>query len=118
MEQSTIVCEQAAQILSSKALEKFFNPDSFEFARNEMAIVVEGELIRLDRLVMFRDALWILDYKRHYVEFQHADYQAQLARYRQACLSLFPNVLICCALITVDGRLWVLDSADTGMASA
>jgi ATP-dependent helicase/nuclease subunit A len=118
MEQSTIVCEQAAQILSSQALEKFFNPDNFEFARNEMEIVVEGELIRLDRLVMFRDALWILDYKRHYVEFQHADYQAQLARYRQACLSLFPGMLICCALITVDGRLWVLDSADTGMASA
>lgn len=118
MEQSTIVCGQAARILSSTSLEKFFDPDGFEFARNEMEIVVEGELIRLDRVVMFRDALWILDYKRNYVEARHADYQAQLARYRQACLALFPNVLIFCALITADGRLWVLDFADQNIASA
>jgi hypothetical protein len=35
-----------------------------------------------------------------------------------ACQSLFPGVLICCALITVDGKLWVLDAVDPDMASA
>jgi ATP-dependent helicase/nuclease subunit A len=118
IEQSTTVCTQATQILLSASLEKFFDPDGFEFARNEMEIIVDGELIRLDRVVMFKDALWILDYKRNYFEFQHADYQAQLGRYRTACQALFPGVMICCALITVDGKLWVLDAVDPDMASA
>lgn len=118
IEQSTLISQQAEKILSSSSLAQFFDPGGFEFARNEMELVVDGELIRLDRVVMFRDALWILDYKRNYFEFQHADYQAQLARYRQACASLFPGVSIYCALITVDGQLWVLDSADPQMASA
>jgi len=118
MAQSTIVCEQAAQILASKPLEKFFDPDQFVFARNEMELIHDGELIRLDRVVMLGDALWILDYKRNYFEFQHADYQKQLERYRQACRYLFPGVRICCALITVDGKLWDLDAADANMARA
>jgi ATP-dependent helicase/nuclease subunit A len=118
IEQSTTVCTQATQILLSASLEKFFDPDGFEFARNEMEIIVDGELIRLDRVVMFKDALWILDYKRNYFEFQHADYQAQLSRYRTACQALFPGVMIYCALITVDGKLWVLDAVDPDMASA
>jgi len=118
MAQSAVVCGQAAQILASKTLEKFFDPDHFVFARNEMELIHDGELIRLDRVVMFDDVLWILDYKRNYFEFQHADYQAQLERYRQACRWLFPGVRICCALITVDGKLWDLDAPDANMARA
>ncbi|MEO0314404.1 MAG: hypothetical protein RI928_860 [Pseudomonadota bacterium] len=118
MAQATVVCEQARQILTSKTLEKFFNPDNFVFARNEMELIHDGELVRLDRLVMFDDALWILDYKRNYFEFQHADYRAQLEGYREACRLLFPGVRICCALITVDGKLWDLDSPEENIALA
>jgi ATP-dependent helicase/nuclease subunit A len=118
MQQSSVVCEQATQILMSRTLEKFFNPDGFVFARNEMELIHDGELIRLDRVVMFDDALWILDYKRSYFEFQHAHYQEQLERYRQACLLLFPDVQICCGLITVDGKLWDLDATGEAMANA
>ncbi len=118
VQQSAVVCEQAKQILASKPVEKFFDPDQFVFARNEMELIHDGELIRLDRVVMLHDALWILDYKRNYFEFQHADYQAQLERYRQACRYLFPGVRICCALITVDGKLWDLDAPDANMARA
>ncbi len=116
MQQSAVVREQAKQILTSKALEKFFDPDCFVFARNEMELIHDGELIRLDRVVMFDDALWILDYKRNYFEFQHADYRFQLERYRQACRLLFSRVRICCALITVDGVLWDLDAPNDNMA--
>jgi len=116
--QSAVVCGQAAQILTSKTLEKFFDPDQFAFARNEMELIHDDELIRLDRVVMLDDALWILDYKRNYFNFQHADYQAQLERYRQACRCLFPEVRIRCALITVDGKLWELDAPDDNRASA
>ena len=118
MEQSSVVCGQATKILTSNTLEKFFDPDRFVFARNEMELIHDGELIRLDRLVMFDDALWILDYKRSYFEFQQADYQSQLERYRQACGLLFPGVRICCALITVDGKLWDLDTPDQNIAKA
>ncbi|CAM8652279.1 RecB ATP-dependent exoDNAse (exonuclease V) beta subunit (contains helicase and exonuclease domains) [Oxalobacteraceae bacterium] len=118
MAQSSVVCEQARQILTSNTLEKFFDPDRFVFARNEMELIHDGELIRLDRVVMVDDTLWILDYKRSYFEFQHADYLSQLERYRQACGLLFPGVRICCALITVDGKLWDLDAPDKTMAKA
>jgi ATP-dependent helicase/nuclease subunit A len=83
-----------------------------------MELIHDGELLRLDRMVMFDDALWILDYKRSYFEFQRADYQSQLERYRQACGLLFPGVRICCALITVDGKLWDLDTPDENIAKA
>ena len=81
-------------------------------------MIHDGELIRLDRVVMFEDALWILDYKRNYFEFQHTDYRSQLERYRQACRLLFSDVRIHCALITVDGRLWDLDAPNDNMATA
>ena len=118
LDESATVCVQAETILSSAPLRKFFDPSGFVFARNEMEIMANGELIRLDRVVMFSDALWILDYKRNYFEFQHADYQAQLARYRRACGALFPGVRIICALITVDGQLWELAADDPLKASA
>lgn len=118
MAQSAVVCEQAAQILASKPLEKFFDPDQFVFARNEMELIHHGELIRLDRVVMLDDAFWILDYKRNYFEFQQADYQAQLEQYRRACRALFPGVRICCALITVDGKLWDLDAPNENKVRA
>jgi hypothetical protein len=45
------------------------------------------------------------------------DYQAQLAGYRRACAALFPRKHIQTALITVDGRLWLLETA-SGSAEA
>jgi ATP-dependent helicase/nuclease subunit A len=73
--------------------------------------------MRIDRLVIFDDALWILDYKRNLYEWQQSDYQQQLARYREACATLFPGKVINAALITVDGQLWT-DDGDAAMAQA
>ena len=109
-ELATIVCMQAQTILSQASLEHFFNPQHYVFARNEIEVIHEGELLRFDRLVMFDDALWILDYKRNYFESQQADYQQQLSCYRLACEAIYPDKRICTALITVDGRLWPLDN--------
>lgn len=115
-DEAALACEQAATILASPVLERFFDPSAYVFARNEMELVHEGELMRIDRLVVFSDALWILDYKRNLFEWQHADYQQQLARYRAACNALFPGKSISAALITVDGQLW-LDEADRAQAT-
>ena len=108
---------QAQTILSQPALAHFFDPGCYVFARNEMEVMHEGAVLRFDRLVMFEDALWVLDYKRNFLESQQVDYQAQLAGYRRACAALFPRKHIQTALITVDGRLWLLETA-SGSAEA
>lgn len=109
LEQAQVIRQQAVTILSQPELERFFNPQYFQFARNEMELVHEGEVLRFDRIVMLDDGLWILDYKRNYLPSQQEDYQAQLQNYRNAVAKLYPVQTINTALITVDGRLWLLN---------
>jgi ATP-dependent helicase/nuclease subunit A len=104
--EARVVCEQAARILSSDQLQRFFNPADYQSAHNELELVHEGDWLRIDRLVQFKDALWVLDYKRQVLAQQQTDYWQQLARYRAACKALFPGKPVYSALITVDGRLW------------
>jgi ATP-dependent helicase/nuclease subunit A len=104
--EARVVCEQAARILSSDELQRFFNPADYQSAHNELELVHEGDWLRIDRLVLFKDALWVLDYKRQVLAQQQTDYWQQLARYRAACGALFPGKPVHSALITVDGRLW------------
>ena len=111
--EARIVCEQAHRILSRDELKHFFDARLYSFARNEVELVHNGEWIRIDRLVGFEDAVWVLDYKRHLLEQQQADYWQQLARYREACLALFPGKAVYTALITVDGRMWQPDQSNS-----
>ena len=101
-----MVCAQAACILSSSELQRFFDPAAHQSAHNELELVHEGDWLRIDRLVIFDDALWVLDYKRHLLEQQQTGYWQQLERYRAACKALFPGKPVHVALITTDGRLW------------
>lgn len=103
--EASVVCEQAARILSSPELQHFYDPAVYSFARNELELVHNGEWMRIDRLVAFDDALWVLDYKRHLLEQQQTTYWQQLERYRAACLALFPGKPVHTALITVDGHM-------------
>jgi ATP-dependent helicase/nuclease subunit A len=109
--QAEVIHAQAHTILSEPLLGKFYDPSQFDFARNEMALVHQGQLSLVDRLVMMGDAVWVLDYKRNFLESQREDYAAQLDRYRDACIHLYPNKQIYTALITVDGRLWPIAPA-------
>ncbi|WP_199710505.1 UvrD-helicase domain-containing protein [Noviherbaspirillum cavernae] len=103
------VRESALTILSQTELERFFNPHHYRIARNEMEVIFDGALLRFDRVVVFDDEVWILDYKRDLLESERMDYGAQLARYRSAATAVFPDRQIKSALITADGRLWVVD---------
>jgi ATP-dependent helicase/nuclease subunit A len=111
--EARIVCEQARRILSRDELKHFFDARLYSSARNEVELVHNGEWMRIDRLVGFEDAVWVLDYKRHLLEQQQADYWQQLARYREACLALFPGKAVYTALITVDGRMWQPDQSNS-----
>ena len=75
-------------------------------AHNEMEVLVDAATSRFDRVVVFDDAVWILDYKRNLLESERATYQAQLAGYRRAGQAVFAGKVLKTALITVDGRLW------------
>jgi ATP-dependent helicase/nuclease subunit A len=103
--EARVVCEQAAHILASKTLQRFYDPAAHSFAHNELELVYNGEWMRIDRLVVFEDALWVLDYKRSLLDQQQTTYWQQLERYRAACLTLFPGKRVHTALITVDGQL-------------
>ena len=89
LEQADLVCQQAQTVLSSEALTKFFDPSLHDFARNEMALVHQGELGFVDRLVIIDETVWILDYKRNFFASQRERYLQQLARYRDACTAHF-----------------------------
>ena len=99
------ICIQAQAIFDNPELNRFFDPSRHRFARNEMEIVGAAGTVRFDRLVMFDDEVWILDYKRRLLDSERADYSAQLERYRAAARHVFPTLAIRTALITADGRL-------------
>ncbi|MBB3214146.1 ATP-dependent helicase/nuclease subunit A [Herbaspirillum sp. Sphag1AN] len=103
---ATTVRAQAQQMLSQVALERFFNPNLYRFARNEMEIVTVQGVLRCDRVVVFDSEVWVLDYKRKLLDSERSAYQAQLTGYRGALAPLFPDKHIKSALITADGNLW------------
>ena len=103
-----VVQEQAAAVLSQAALRRFFDPSLYRAAYNEMDVIADGRLLRLDRVVVFDDEVWVLDYKRAYLEMERSDYASQLAQYRSALRAVYSGRSVRSALITVDGCLWEL----------
>ena len=100
---------QARTILSQPELQRFFDPSHYRYARNEMDVIADGRLMRLDRVVVFDDEVWILDYKRAFLDVERIKYAQQLAQYRAALRPIFRDARLRSALITVDGRMWELD---------
>lgn len=101
-----VIRERALAILSQPELERFFNPAHFLFACNELEVVHGEAVLRFDRAVIFENEVWILDYKRGFLDSERSAYQGQLARYREAARQVFPGKAVRTALITSDGTLW------------
>ncbi len=101
--------DRATRILRAPNLNRFFNPDSYLQARNELSYVrADGSLRRIDRVVVFADEIWVLDYKTGEQESAAvllARYRAQLEEYCQAVATLMPGRPVYSALITADGHL-------------
>lgn len=100
---------QAQNMLGNPDLEQFFNPRLIQFARNELSIVYDDQLLRIDRLVMNKaeagGGLWILDYKRQLLDSELSAYRTQLQRYKAAVQSVYQATEVRTALILADGRL-------------
>lgn len=94
--------DDAGRILDAPGLRRFFDPDLYVSARNEVSYATgQGEIRRIDRLVEFPEEVWVLDYKTGDARESH---RAQLEEYRVAMRSVFGKP-VRCALIFRDGSL-------------
>lgn len=106
---------QAARILSSPLLERFFNPACFLAARNALEIIDGGDTLRCDRVVVFNDEVWLIDYLCAQADV-HADADiesigARRKRLRDAAQALFPGKAVRAGCIAGDGSLLRFDRA-------
>ena len=77
---------------------------------NEVDVMVQGEALRLDRLVQRKDAdnaghWWVLDYKSAHAPQNQPELMAQLRAYRAAVQAIYPDEVVKAAFLTAQGAL-------------
>ncbi len=84
-----------------------WDADVIQWQGNEVELVHRGATLRLDRLVQRRDtgAWWVLDYKSNTEPLADALLVQQLARYREAVQTVYPQAQVNAAFLTADGEL-------------
>ncbi|MDT8997979.1 UvrD-helicase domain-containing protein [Paucibacter sp. APW11] len=97
-------------IMDSPDCAAMFDATRLQWAGNEVPLALDGQDMRVDRLVQQREAdgslcWWVLDYKLHPAPQRDAAYRAQLRRYQQALRRLQPGEAVRTAFITGQGRL-------------
>ncbi|MDQ3267460.1 MAG: UvrD-helicase domain-containing protein, partial [Pseudomonadota bacterium] len=99
--------QQAQHLLALPELQRFFDPQHYCGAYNEMPYVnALGELRRIDRLVEFEDEVWVLDYKTGAVSDSVShNHNAQMQEYRVAMQAVYAGKIVRCALLFSDGTL-------------
>ena len=81
---------------------------------NEVEVVHEGEVLRMDRLVRRRaraagaEDWWVLDFKSASRPQRNADLVAKMKRYRDAVASAYPAATVTAAFLTGQGKLVVV----------
>ena len=103
---------EARALLAQAPLARFFDPAHYVAAHNERVVLdAEGRIQRLDRVVEFDDAVWILDYKTgdDGADLDDAALAArhgpQLAGYASLLAALYPGKAIEAAVLLASGRL-------------
>ncbi|MGD8476140.1 MAG: UvrD-helicase domain-containing protein [Burkholderiales bacterium] len=107
-----ILWKTAHSIIDEPALARFFDPQHYRRAFNELSYVsADGELRRIDRVVEFDDEIWILDYKTGDAVLSGdlagaaRPYLQQLEGYRVALAQLLPGKRVRTALVFSGGLL-------------
>jgi ATP-dependent helicase/nuclease subunit A len=108
----------ARALLAQPHLARFFDPAQFVRAHNELALLDgSGRVQRIDRVVEFGDAVWLIDYKtgddsRGLSDAELAErHRTQLAGYRALLADLYPGKPVEAALLLADGRLVHLEAS-------
>ena len=97
--------QQAQHLLALPNLQRFFDPQHYLSANNEMLYVnARGELKRIDRLVEFDEEVWVLDYKTG-ESANPSPYRAQMLEYRAAMQTVYAGKTVRCALLFAGGAL-------------
>ena len=119
------VAAMARRILEAPDLAPAFDAGRHLAARNEMEFLdPAGRVNRMDRLVVFPDQVWVLDYKTGGLEEPDLASRAiphleQMAAYRAAAAALHPGKRVRVALAFGDGRVhWLEDGAPLGHDAA
>ena len=99
-------CPVAEHVLSAPELQRFFDPARYRRAWNEIELsTAEGALQRLDRLIEFDEAFWVIDYKSSRgTTARLEEYQSQVGEYCRAVAGVFPGK-------TVHGRIIFADAS-------
>ena len=107
----------ARTLLAQPHLARFFDPAQYRRAHSELALLdAGGRVQRLDRVVEFDDAVWLIDYKtgddsRSLSDAQLAEHhRPQLAGYRSLLAELYAGKPVRAALLLADGRLIPLET--------
>jgi ATP-dependent helicase/nuclease subunit A len=107
----------ARALLAQPHLAHLFQPAQYRRAHNEWALLDgSGRLQRLDRVVEFDDAVWLIDYKTGEDSRALSDarlveqHRAQLAGYRSLLAELYAGKPVHSALLLADGRLIQMDN--------
>ncbi len=97
--------QQAQHLLAQPDLQRYFDPQQYRSASNEMQYVnANGDLRRIDRLVEFDNEVWVLDYKVSEQE-QIGHYRAQMLEYRAAMQAVYVGKKVRCAVLFANGVL-------------
>jgi ATP-dependent helicase/nuclease subunit A len=109
--QSTQAADMAQQILTGQAAWAW-DDSVIGWAGNEVELMFDGELLRIDRLVRRKDtgAWWVLDYKSAAAPERDASLQTQLAAYKSAVAGANEGALVHSAFLTAAGRLVLADA--------
>ena len=102
----------ARTLLAQPHLARFFDPAQYRCAHNELALLdADGRMQRLDRVVEFDDAVWLIDYKTGGDSLGLSDaylaerHRLQLSNYQTLLAGLYPGKPVNAALLLADGRL-------------
>jgi len=91
-----------------------WNPAVVAWSGNEVELRFEGQLMRIDRLVLRRDAehggeWWVLDYKSARSPQEDPQLRSQLRSYRRALRSIYPDAIVRAAFLTAQGYVIELE---------
>ena len=103
------VLSHACAIVEHPQGGRFFAGPQIRWSGNEVAVSVDGEVRRIDRLVQLEEGggavWWVLDYKLRHAPEALAPYREQLLAYRDAVRGAQPGHVVRCAFIAGDGRV-------------
>lgn len=107
------VARVAAAVLANPDAARFFRGPGLLWAGNEVALMLDGEVQRIDRLVRLHGpggpTWWILDYKLQHRPQEVEAYREQMRRYRAAVARAQPGEPVRSALIGGAGEVVEID---------